>query len=48
MSIYCMSDPFDHIVNSCRLRFNDTIMLAVVILNKVEYVTANEIDDSKI
>jgi hypothetical protein len=48
MLIRCRSDPFDHIINSCGLCFDNTIMLVMGILDKLKYITSNEIYDCKI
>ena len=43
-----MPDPFNHIVNFCRLRLKYPITLAVIILHEAEYSSSDEIDDSEV
>jgi len=47
-SICRTSDPFNHIIYSRRLCFNNAIMLAVIIPHKSEYRSPNEAYDGKI
>ena len=46
--ICCTPDAFNHIINPRSLRFNNPVALAVIILHKTEYWSANEVDDSEV
>jgi len=43
-----MLDTFNHIIDSCCFRFDNTITLAVIIWHKPENWSTNEGDDSEV
>ena len=43
-----MSDSFNHIVNSCCLCFDNTIVLTVMIPHKVKHSNPDETDDGEV
>ena len=52
MVLYSLSsftpNTINHIVNSCGLRFNDAVMLVVVVRHEIEYRSADKVDDGEV
>ena len=52
MVLYSLSsftpNTINHIVNSCGLRFDDAVMLVVVVRHEIEYRSADKVDDGEV